>query len=225
MKTRFQVPKHWSFCNRAVARHFDHHVREQLPWYDLATAAVAHLGRHYIPNAGVVYDVGASTGNIGLALRGTLNQRQAHFTAIEESRQMAEQYQGPPKLVVADAVSFDYQPFDFAVCFLVCMFLPVPTRASFLRRISGLIRPGGALVIVDKINTPTGYVGTALRRLAMSWKLESGTDPSDIVHKELSLAGYQRPLNPKILPRNARQFFQLGEFVGWIIEKEEQCQN
>jgi tRNA (cmo5U34)-methyltransferase len=208
-----------------VAQHFDSHVREQLPWYDLATNAVAHLGRHYIPRGGTVYDIGASTGNIGLALKETLNQRQATFTAIEESREMADHYHGPPELVVTDAVSFDYRPFDFAVCFLVCMFLPVPLRASFLRRVSGLIRPGGALVIVDKINTPTGYVGTALRRLAMSWKVESGTDPSDIVRKELSLAGYQRPINPKILPREARQFFQLGEFAGWVIEKEELCQN
>jgi tRNA (cmo5U34)-methyltransferase len=200
-------------------------VREQLPWYDLATGAVAHLGRHYIPRGGTVYDIGASTGNIGLALKETLDQRQARFVAIEESREMADRYQGPPELVVADAVTFDYRPFDFAVCFLVVMFLPVPLRASFLRRITGLIRPGGALVIVDKINTPTGYVGTALRRLAMSWKVESGTDPSDIVRKELSLAGYQRPLNPKMLPRDARPFFQLGEFVGWVIEKEEACPN
>jgi tRNA (cmo5U34)-methyltransferase len=221
MKTRFAVPRNWTFRSRSVARHFDHHVREQLPWYDLATGAVAHLGRHYIPQGGTVYDIGASTGNIGLALKETLIQRQARFTAIEESGEMADRYQGPPQLVVADAVSFDYRPFDFAVCFLLCMFLPVPTRAAFLRRISGLIRPGGALVIVDKINTPTGYVGTALRRLAMSWKLDSGVDPSDIVRKELSLAGYQRPLNPRILPRNARQFFQVGEFVGWVIEKQE----
>ncbi len=225
MRTRLQVPRHWTFRSRAVAQHFNAHVREQLPWYDLATGAVAHLGRHYIPRGGTVYDIGASTGNIGLALKETLDQRQARFVAIEESREMADRYQGPPELVVADAVTFDYRPFDFAVCFLVVMFLPVPLRASFLRRITGLIRPGGALVIVDKINTPTGYVGTALRRLAMSWKVESGTDPSDIVRKELSLAGYQRPLNPKMLPRDARPFFQLGEFVGWVIEKEEACPN
>ena len=40
--------------------------------------------------------------------------------------------------MVADAVGFDYQPFDFAVCFLVLMFLPVDTRAAFLRRLPAL---------------------------------------------------------------------------------------
>ena len=38
---------------------------------------------------------------------------------------------------------------------------------------------------------------------------------------ELSLAGYQRPLDPLMLPKAARTFFQVGEFVGWIIESPE----
>ena len=92
MKSSFDIPKHWTFRSRKVAHHFNQHVREQLPWYDIATQTVAHFGRHYIPRGGVVYDIGASTGNIGLALKETLDQRLARFTAIEESQEMAERY-------------------------------------------------------------------------------------------------------------------------------------
>ncbi|MCP5523704.1 MAG: methyltransferase domain-containing protein [Verrucomicrobiales bacterium] len=218
MKSSLEIPKHWTFRSRNVATHFDEHVRESLPWYDLATNAVAHFGRHYIPNGGRVYDIGASTGNIGRALEDTLKQRQVRFTAIEESHEMADLYQGPPELIIADAVSFDYEPFDFAVCFLVLMFLPIDTRASFLRRLQGLIKSGGALVIVDKVQMPGGYVGTAFARLTMQQKLVMGAKPDAILAKELSLAGYQRPLDPRSLPKSARAFFQVGEFVGWIIE-------
>lgn len=221
MKSSFEVPKHWTFRSRAVAKHFDQHVRESLPWYELATNAVAHFGRHYIPRNGVVYDIGASTGNIGLALKETLIQRQARFFAIEESREMADRYEGPPQLVVADAVSFDYTQFDFAVCFLVFMFLPVDTRSSFLRRLQSLTKSGGALVIVDKVQMPPGYVGTAFSRLTLQQKLAVGAKPDDILRKELSLAGYQRPLDPLTLPKVARPFFQVGEFVGWILAAPE----
>ncbi len=221
MKSSLEIPKHWTFRSRAVAKHFEQHVRESLPWYDLATNAVAHLGRHYIPRHGVVYDIGASTGNVGVALKDTLDQRSAKFTAIEESREMAEQYAGPPELVIADAVGFDYQPFDFAVLFLVLMFLPVQTRAAYLRRLQSHTKPGGALVIVDKVQMPGGYVGTAFSRLTLEQKLAVGAKPEDILRKELSLAGYQRPLDPRTLPRSARTFFQVGEFVGWIIEAPE----
>ena len=58
-----------------VARGFDRHVREQLPWYDLATNAILHVARHYIPQDGLVYDFGASTGNIGRALAPILKER------------------------------------------------------------------------------------------------------------------------------------------------------
>ncbi|MCC6268845.1 MAG: methyltransferase domain-containing protein [Dehalococcoidia bacterium] len=221
MKSSLEIPKHWTFRSQAVAKHFDQHVRESLPFYELATNAVAHFGRHYIPNGGRVYDIGASTGNIGNALRETLAQRKAKFTAIEESQEMADKYAGPPQLVVADAVSFAYEPFDFAVAFLVFMFLPVATRGSFLRRLLGLTKSGGALVILDKIQMPPGYVGTAFSRLTLQQKLAVGAEPAAILQKELSLAGYQRPLDTRLLPKTARVFFQVGEFVGWIIEAPE----
>ncbi len=221
MKSSLEIPQHWTFRSRAVAKHFDQHVREQLPWYEIATQAVAHFGRHYIPNGGRVYDIGASTGNIGNALAETLGQRKAKFTAIEESQEMAERYAGPPQLVVTDAVSYAFEPFDFAVCFLVFMFLPVATRGSFLRRLQSLTKPGGSLVILDKVQMPPGYVGTAFSRLTLQQKLAVGAEPSAILQKELSLAGYQRPLDTRLLPKTARVFFQVGEFVGWIIESPE----
>lgn len=221
MKSSLEVPQHWTFRSQAVAKAFDRHVREQLPFYDLATNAVAHFGRHYIPKGGRVYDIGASTGNIGNAMRETLTQRKAKFTAIEESQEMADRYEGPPQLVVADAVSHAFEPFDFAVCFLVFMFLPIATRGSFLRRLQSLTRPGGALVILDKIQMPPGYVGTAFSRLTLQQKLAVGAEPSAILQKELSLAGYQRPLDTRLLPKTARTFFQVGEFVGWILEAPE----
>lgn len=221
MKSSLEIPRHWTFRSRAVARHFNRHVRTELPWYDLATNAVAHFGRHFIPRNGVVYDIGASTGNIGLALKETLIQRQARFFALEESREMADRYAGPPELIVTDAVGFDYQPFDFAVCFLVLMFLPVATRAAFLRRLQGLTRPGGALLIVDKVQMPPGYLGTAFSRLTLQQKLAVGAKADDILRKELSLAGYQRPVDRLMLPKAARTFFQVGEFVGWIVTAPE----
>jgi tRNA (cmo5U34)-methyltransferase len=216
-----RIPDRWTFKSPEVATHFDQHVREQLPWYEMATAAVAHLGRHYIGQNGLCYDVGASTGNISAALKATLIERRARCVSIEEAPEMAVQFRGHGEIVVADALRHKYEPFDFCVCFLVLMFMPIEARASFVRRLAGLIKPGGALVVFDKIESQPGYLGTALRRLTMSWKVATGTEPADIIRKELSLGGVQRPINPAILGKQAKPFFLFGEFGGWIIESPE----
>lgn len=211
------IPTEWTFKSNEVAEGFDEHVREQLPWYDLATSAVTHFGRHYIPQNGIVYDIGASTGNIGNALRGTLERRNASLISVEESAAMVERFTGPGEIVQADVTEYDFKPFDFCVLFLVLMFIPINKRAELMQRLSQRIKPGGCIVVVDKINTPAGYYGTALRRLSMQWKMENGASSENIIKKELSLAGYQRPIDPAILP-NAKQFFNLGEFAGWVVE-------
>jgi tRNA (cmo5U34)-methyltransferase len=53
----------------------------------------------------------------------------------------------------------------------------------------------------------------------MEWKLLGGASQENIANKELSLSGIQRPLSPKELNSDFVEFFRIGEFAGWIIEK------
>lgn len=133
------IPKEggWTFENTKVAAAFDDHVREQLPWYDLATGLTAHICRHYIPRDGVVYDIGASTGNIGLAIKEMLDDRNATLYAVEPAREMASLYKGPGTLINTDALDVEFKPFDVAVCFLVLMFIPPKDRPGANRPPSG----------------------------------------------------------------------------------------
>ena len=50
------------------------------------------IARHYIPQGGKVYDLGASTGNVGRVLANTLQERGARLTALEECPDMAAAY-------------------------------------------------------------------------------------------------------------------------------------
>ena len=212
------IPRDWTFKTSDVATEFDQHVREQLPWYDLTTGVVAHVARHYIPEGGRVYDIGASTGNIGAALADTLISRRAEFIPIDNSAAMADIYQGPGNLIVADAAEYDYEPFDLAVLFLCLMFVPPSKREAFVGRLRQRLRPGGAIIIFDKCEPVTGYVATVLWRLALAGKAAAGVDAREILAKELSLGGVQRPINPQeIAP--ATEIFRFGDFAGWVIEK------
>jgi len=213
----------WTFESADIARDFDNHVREQLPWYDLATGAIAHVARHYIPQNGLVYDIGASTGNVGRALEKTLKSRDAELIAIEPSAEMVKAYAGPGDIVQGCAEDFDYEEFDVAICFLTLMFVPVARRRYLLTRLLAHVRPGGALIIFDKVDGPGGYLSTVMHRLTIAGKVAQGADAKAVIEKELSLMGIQRPLPDEFIKSvrsSAVEIFRFGEFVGWVIEGE-----
>lgn len=213
------VPEHWTFKDGHVADGFDQHVREQLPWYELVTLAIAQIGRHYIGAGGLVYDVGASTGNVGRALDETIQSRNASLVAIEESEQMADKWYGPGVLAVTPAQDFHYKPYDFAVSMLCVMFLRPDDQARLLDSLVVNIGKGGALVLVERMLPPPGYLSIVSSRLTLAAKREAGATGDEIITKELSLAGSQRPLDRAVLEQyGAVEWFRYGDFAGWVIE-------
>jgi len=216
---KFEVPQEWSFDNAEVARAFDSHVREQLPWYDLATGVVAHIARCYVPREGIVIDVGASTGNIGRALDRMMRARDAELISIDSAESMVDAFRAPGQFIVADAETFDFKSRnpDLIVCFLSLMFVPVTHRAELITRMMAAVRRGGALVIFDKMSPAPGYLGTVNYRLGLSAKSIAGVDASDIVAKELSISGIQRPLDEREVV-GFTEVFRFGDFAGFVQE-------
>ena len=215
--------KDWTF--KDFAGDFDNHVREQLPWYDLVTEAVAFIAKNYIPKSGFVYDIGCSTGNITKKLLPTITERDARIFGIDDEKSMIQAYE---KNCIDDysvssecwsADNYNYAPFDVAIVFLTAMFLSKKEQAELFLRLYDSLNEGGCIIVVDKVNDSEGYIATVLKRLTMHFKMLNGADAVDIVDKELRLAGVQRPVDESCFSGKVTQFFQMGEFKGWVIEK------
>lgn len=208
----------WTFESQAVAAAFDDHVREQLPWYDLATSIVAVLARHYVPRGGIIYDIGAANGNIARAIEPTIVDREASMFSVEASAEMAATFHGPGTLIVADAAMIGYEPADLIVSFLSLIFVDPARRSELIARLRSSLKPGGAMVIVEKFEPEAGYVSVAMQRLILQHKLSAGAAPGQVLAKEMSLAGIQRPLALAEVD-GFRQFFRVGDFAGWLYER------
>jgi len=216
------IPNDWTFKSSSVADQFDQHVREQLPWYELASGLTAHVIRHYLPENGLIYDIGASTGNIERSIADILKSRNATLIPIDNSEAMASIYAGESTLQVADAATYDYQPFDVATLFLVLQFMSITDRRQLVKTLLSKVRDGGAIIVFDKIIIEGGYAATVMRRATMAGKLASGAPTSEIVAKELSIGGIQRPIPETYFTfymPNAIEIFRFGEFAGYLIEK------
>ena len=191
---------------------------KQSPWYAMATAAVAMIARPYIPQGGKVYDLGCAVGNVGRVLAPTLHEREARLVALDECRDMVAAYRGPGRAITADVARYPYKAFDVGIAFLTLMFLPVPERRRLLVTLRGKVKPGGAIIVVDKEESPGGYPATVLSRLTWDCKLRQGAEPGAVMRKELSLSGVQRPLYKGELGSDAVEVFRFGDFAGWLIE-------
>jgi tRNA (cmo5U34)-methyltransferase len=212
-----EIPQDWTFKTDGVASGFDKHVREQLPWYDLMSGAVAHIARHYLPEGGVLLDIGGSTGNLGRNMEGVLTTRGASYIAVDNSPHMASVYSGPGELQIADIRTMEVPEHDVAVMFLVLMFIEPRLRREIIAKVEKKTRKGGILIIVDKLASVGGYLGTVMSRLTLAGKKASGCSGDEIIAKELSLAGVQRPMAFEELGYY-QEVFRFGEFFGCVRE-------
>lgn len=218
------VPESWTFKDASVAQHFDSHVREQLPWYDSATNLVAHLVTAYSGVDARIYDIGCSTGNLSATLATTAATRNWHWVGVDNSLEMLAQYRGiqPENLLSGDAVDCDFERHDVSVFFLSLLFMSRLDRHRLMSYMWAKLKPGGAMIIVDKLMPPAGYIGTVLHRYTIKSKFEAGANPADIVKKEYSLLGVQIPMTLDELPAAGKPvpFFHDGEFFGVIMVKQ-----
>ncbi|WP_244424609.1 methyltransferase domain-containing protein [Methylobacterium nodulans] len=212
------IPDNWTFQRPEIAAAFDAHVREQLPWYELATGIVVHFARHFIADGSVVIDLGASTGNIGRALAPTLRARRANLIAVDNSPAMLEAYAAPGVVEIGEAESYDFaarRP-DLIICFLSLMFVRPAERLGVINRMKAALRPAGALIVFDKREPIGGEVGQIMYRLTLAAKYEAGAKPDEVIAKELSLAGVQRPMHAQEMA-GFTEIFRFGDFSGWIF--------
>jgi len=128
-------------------------------------------------------------------------------------------YKGFGEIVCKDAEKIHYDEFDVAVVFLVLMFIQPSNQIKFIQYLQKKVRVGGCIILCERFLPETSYIGIVNQRLSLLGKLNNKIDTDEIIAKELSLSGIQRPLHyKKIKKLGFKDFFQLGDFRGLIFE-------
>lgn len=218
------MTKQWTFDDPETVIKFNNHIRSHLPWYDMMHDTVAHLIKNYLPKGGTVVDFGASTGNLVAKILPLIKERSAQVEAIDSSYEMMnymdlrfseEVNAGHVKVSSYSNIS---KPDIYVACLTLSFINPINRDKAFKDMVDAAKR---AVIIVDKVETRSEYLSAVLRRLTTQMKLDAGVSAEEILEKDLSLSGVQIPVNPYELLAmyDAKPFFRVGEFAGWIIEK------
>ena len=213
-----EIPDSFNF-NESVSNNFDDHVREQLPWYDLATSFVCHLSLGFLNTGGTLLDVGCSTGNITKKLKKEINDRNLKTESVDSSEHMRAMYRGDGDIIIADICDYKLEKYDVIVSMLSLMFIPISKRNETIERLKKSLNAGGILIIVDKVMPGATYGGMVSSKMTILSKMNNGVKADDILKKEISLIGVQRPFSYNFFSENDFiEFFRFGDFVGAYYE-------
>lgn len=225
----------WEFDANVTAC-FEDMLRHSIPQYDVMRETVHKLVGKYRQRLTAIVDLGASRGD-GLAPMisewGAYNQ----WVAVEVSEPMLavlrDRFKGYIDASVVQVLDTDlteaFPPVDASVVLsiLTLQFIPIECRQQLLQRAYDSLRPGGALIVVEKVLGDTSAIDDVMVELYYNFKAQHYTQ-EEIARKRMSLRGVLVPLtaewNVQLLRRVGFKqvdcFWRWMNFAGWLAVKE-----
>ena len=222
--------------NEPVARVFDDMLERSVPFYKECQQMVIELACHFAQKNSTVYDLGCSTGTLLRRLVKTLPATQKiRFVGLDNSEAMLKKARGKLKghlkrceLVEAD-LEGDFELSDASVVIMnyTLQFLPPKRRAAMLKKIYKGLRPGGGLILIEKVRGESDGLNDLFIEQYHAHKRSRGYSKLEIAKKRDALENVLIPLRPgknrdlltKAGFRQADVFFKWFNFAGFLAIK------
>lgn len=172
-----------------VAEVFQDMVERSVPGYASLVHGTAVLGGRYVQAGATCYDLGCSLGTVTRALSARLGETHPVF-AIDSSPDMIARCPRVPGSPVqyrcADIREVELESADVVVLNLTLQFLPPEDRLPLLRQIAKALRPGGALILTEKLRFDEPEESLAQKRYE-NFKRAQGYSDLEISQKRTAL--------------------------------------
>lgn len=219
----------WKF-DADVADAFDDMLARSIPQYDVMRATVSDVAARYLPADGKILDLGCSRGG---AIAALLDQvPTAYAVGIDVAAPMLDaatrRFAENPRVEIRTCDLRETfpagGPFDVVLAVLTLQFVPIEYRQELVLRIYEQIRPGGALLVVEKLLGATGRLNREMVALYLEGKRKAGYSAEQIERKRLALEGVLVPVtarwNEELLRsagfREVDCIWRWLNFAGWV---------
>jgi tRNA (cmo5U34)-methyltransferase len=179
-----------------VVRVFPDMIRRSVPGYETVVAMTGLLAGRFVTEGSTAYDLGCSLGASTLAMRSHIQASGAHIVAVDNSpamidhgaRLLAQAGPGcPVDLREDDIRSTPLADASMVVLNYTLQFVPVEERLALLRRVADALRPGGILVLSEKVILPDAALNELNVELHHDFKRAHGYSDLEIAAKRDSL--------------------------------------
>lgn len=142
-----------------VVNVFPDMVRRSVPGYGAMISAIGLLADRFCQDNGVCYDLGCSLGAAALSMRERISARNCRIIAVDNSQAMVDRFRqnipsnsGPSlEVLCRDIRETEISNASVVVLNFTLQFIPLADRSELLSRIHAGLRPGGILILSEKL--------------------------------------------------------------------------
>jgi tRNA (cmo5U34)-methyltransferase len=182
--------------DESVAAVFPDMIQRSVPGYQTILAGIGELTPMFAQPNSRLYDLGCSLGAVTLTMRRKVMQPDCEIVAVDNSPAMIERAKTylasfhseiPVQFVLADIANVDLQNASLVVLNFTLQFIEPAEREKLLSRIYQALRPGGALILSEKIHFDDPIIQQTIEHLHLQFKRANGYSELEISQKRASL--------------------------------------
>ena len=186
----------------SVASVFPDMIKRSVPGYTTIIAMTGLLAGRYAPAASTIYDLGCSLGASTLAMRQHIHHQSCEIIAVDNSSAMLQRCQNiidtdtheiPVSLVCADIQDIPIENASVVVLNFTLQFIPREHRDAMIQTIFNGMRPGGILILSEKVTFEDPHLDQLNIDLYHQFKNANGYSKLEIARKRTALENYLRP--------------------------------
>lgn len=202
--------------DESVVRVFNDMIGRSVPGYSTILSMLPVLVREYVQADSRCYDLGCSLGAATLAMRHSIIHPGVQITSVDNSPAMIEQCaeyirQDHAKVAVQtvcdDINHVNIENASFVVMNFTLQFVSPDQRSSLLRNIYNGLRPGGALLISEKIRFADQQQQSWMTDLHHAFKKANGYSDLEISQKRSAL---ENVLIPETRQAHEQRLHEVG---------------
>ena len=207
-----------------VAAVFTDMINRSVPGYGTILTLIGTLAERYAQPDSLCYDLGCSLGGATLAMRRQIKAPNCSIVALDNSPAMIARCKEllardassvPVTLQCADILATDIHNASLVVLNFTLQFVPLAQRADLIHRIWTGLRPGGMLVLSEKIQGEDPELNALFIDLHHRFKEQNGYTQTEISRKR---AAIENVLVPETLRTHEARLREAGfsSFAVWF---------
>ena len=199
-----------------VADVFTDMIERSVPGYRSIITMIETLTEHYAQPGSTLYDLGCSLGGATLSMRRGIAADHCKIIAVDNSQAMVDRCAktmerdhnpSPVDTVCADIREVEISNASVVVLNFTLQFIPPADRLELLKKISAGMRPGGVLILSEKVVFSDQHLNELLADIHHDFKRAHGYSDLEISQKRSSL---ENVLIPETIPTHRERLTEAG---------------